>query len=137
MRAEHPNLTDDFTEADRRQPAHAARNNETAVVRRLLECGLPVDGKGQHQATPLHWAAFHGNLEMIKTVLRFGAPLEGCDADFGGTPLTWAIHGSEHGWFCKTGDYGGTVEALIEAGAKMPSAIGGSPAVQEVLRRKS
>ena len=136
LRAEHPNIAEGFTDADRCQVAHAARNNETAVVRRLLESGLPADAKGQHQATPLHWAAFHGNLEMTKIVLRFGPLLESTDADFGGTPLGWAIHGSEHGWHCQTGDYAGTVEALIEASAKCPETINGSPAVQEVLRRR-
>jgi len=135
LRAEHPNIAESFTAADRRQAAHAARNNETAIVRLLLESGLPVDATGQHQGTPLHWAAFHGNLEMIKTILRFGPPLEATDVDFGGTPLGWAIHGSEHGWCCQTGDYAGTVEALIVAGAKRRATISGSPAVQEVLRR--
>ncbi|MGH7494495.1 MAG: ankyrin repeat domain-containing protein [bacterium] len=135
LRAEHTNLAKEFTDADRRQVAHAARNNETEVVRRLLENGLPVDAKGQHMATPLHWAAFHGNLEMAKIVLRFGPPLEALDADFGATPLGWAMHGSEHGWYCQTGDYAGTVEALLAAGAKPPVAIAGSPGVQEVLRR--
>jgi ankyrin repeat protein len=135
VRAEHSDIAAAFTAADRRQTAHAARNNETAVVRRLLESGLPADATSQHQATPLHWAAFHGNLEMTKTVLRFRPPLEATDADFGGTPLGWAIHGSEHGWHSQTGNYAGTVEALIEAGAKPPVEIEGNPAVQEVLRR--
>ena len=90
---------------------------------------------GQHQATPLHWAAFHGNVEMAKIVLRHEPPLEARDADFNGTPLGWAIHGSENGWNCETGDYAGTVEALIAAGAKVPATIGGSNAVREVLRR--
>jgi hypothetical protein len=135
IRAANPRITDGFSQADRRQIAHAARNNETAVVRLMLECGFPVDAKGQHQATPLHWAAFHGNAEMTKVILRFNPPMEATDADFQGTPLGWAIHGSEHGWHCKTGDYGATVEALLAAGARRSTAIGGSPAVQDVLRR--
>jgi len=67
--------------------ADAARNNETAVVRSMLKVGLPVDARGQHGATPLHWAAFHGNCEMVKEILPFGPPLEATDADFTGTPL--------------------------------------------------
>lgn len=136
VRAIHPNFAEEFTDADRRQVAHAARNNEAEVVRRLLGIGLPVDGTSQHQATPLHWAAFHGNLDMTNTLLRFGPPLEALDADHNGTPLNWAIYGSEHGWYCKTGDYAGTVEALIDAGARPPTAVAGTPAVQEALRRK-
>jgi hypothetical protein len=114
--------------------AHAARNNRTEAVRLMLECGLPVDARGQHQATPLHWAAFHGNVEMTRAVLRFAPPLEAIDADFSGTPLGWAIHGSEHGWYARSGDYAGTVALLLEAGAARPAAAGGSAAVRAALR---
>jgi ankyrin repeat protein len=135
IRREHPAIVQSLSEADRRQVAHAARNNESAVVRLMLECGWPVDPKSQHQATPLHWAAFHGNAEMTETILRFGPPLEATDADFNSTPLGWAIHGSEHGWYCRTGDYGATVESLIRAGANRRGLIAGSAVVQDVLRR--
>jgi hypothetical protein len=137
IRREHPAVVESLSEGDRREVAHAARNNESTVVRLMLECGWPVDARGQHQATPLHWAAFHGNAEMVKTILGFDPPLEAIDADFNGTPLRWAIHGSQHGWYCRTGDYDATVEALSRAGARRPDAIEGSPAVQEVLRRYS
>jgi hypothetical protein len=131
----NPNVVESLSEEDRRQVAHAARNNQTAVVRLMLECGWPVSSKGQHQATPLHWAAFHGNVEMIKDILRFRPPLEVTDADFKGTPLNWAIHGSENGWHCQTGDYGGSVEALVQAGAKRPAEIQGTQAVRDALGR--
>jgi hypothetical protein len=120
---------------DQRQVAYAARNNETGVVRAMLKAGLPVDARGQHNATPLHWAAFHGNCEMVKAILPFGPPLEATDSDFNGTPLDWAVHGSEKGWYRQTGDYAGTVEALIAAGARLPERLGGAEAVREVLRR--
>jgi ankyrin repeat protein len=133
--AANPEIIDGLSQNDRRLIAHAARNNELAVVRLMLECGFPVDARGQHQATPLHWAAFHGNAEMTRAILRFAPPLEATDADFQGTPMDWAMHGSEHGWFCKTGDFGATVEALLNAGAKIPSAVRGSAAVKEVISR--
>ena len=135
IRQDHPDYAATLTEADRLHVAYAARNNEATVVRLLLECGFPVDSKGQHQATPLHWAAFHGNSEMTKTILAYGPSLEATDADFQGTPLGWAIHGSENGWNNCTGDYAGTVETLIQAGAKMPAEIRGSQAIREVLAR--
>src|SRR5262249_28162675 len=121
--------------ADQRQVAHAARNNETGVVRAMLKAGLPADARGQHNATPLHWAAFHGNFEMVKVILAFSPPLETTDGDFNGTPLNWALHGSENGWYRQTGDYAGTVEALIQAGARLPEKLGGTEAVREVLRQ--
>jgi hypothetical protein len=93
-----------------------------------------VDATGQHEGTPLHWAAFLGNAEMAKLILQFGPPLEARDAEFQGTPLDWAIHGSAHGWCANTGEFSSIVKALLAAGANRPDAIGGSPAVQEVLR---
>jgi len=133
--AERPNLVAGLAEADRRQLAHAARNNDIAAVRLMLAAGLPLDTRGQHRATPLHWASFHGNEEMTREILRYNPPLELTDADFKGTPLGWAIHGSEHGWYCRTGNYAATVEALLKAGAKPPEKIAGTDAVKEVLRR--
>jgi hypothetical protein len=84
----------------------------------------------------LHWAAFHGNAGMARDILGYRPPLEAIDADFQGTPLGWAIHGSEHGWHCRTGDYPGTVEALLEAGALLGKRkLAGTEAVREILRR--
>jgi len=117
-----------------RHVADAARNNNAPALRLLLAAGLPVDVQGQHGATPLHWAAFHGNTEMIKFILPYKPPLERLDADFNATPLGWAMHGSEEGWYCRTGDYAGTVELLLRAGAKRPEKMKGSEPVQELLR---
>jgi hypothetical protein len=134
--AGHPGLVSNLSAAYRRQVAHAARNNNTAAVRVMLAAGLPVDEVSQHGATPLHWAAFHGNPEMIRKILDFGPQLEIADADFHSTPLGWAIHGSQHGWHCHTGDYPATVQLLLEAGAALPEKLDrGTPAIQEVLKR--
>jgi len=133
--SQNPGLVASLSPASRRQVAHAARDNNLAAVRLMLAAGLPVDALGQHSATALHWAAFHGNAEMIREILRFHPPLELCDADHRSTPLGWAVHGSEHGWNCKAGDYAATIEALLSAGARLPENIGGSEAVRQVLRR--
>ena len=132
--AERPNLVASLAEADRRQLAHAARNNDIAAVRLMLAAGLPLDTRGQHRATPLHWAAWHGNAEMVESILGYNPPLELADVEFPGTPLGWAIHGSENGWYCRTGNYAATVETLLKAGAKPPEKIAGTDAVKEVLR---
>jgi hypothetical protein len=122
--------------ADRRHLAHAARNNNLPAVKLFLEAGLPVDVQGQHGATPLHWAAWHGNLEMVKSLLRNHPPLESKDLDFQGTPLRWAIHGSENGWDREKGDYAATVQALLDAGALPPDKLSGTEPVQSVLRAR-
>ena len=135
IRARNPKLQESFTKSDLQQVAHAARNNELAAVRLLLKAGLPVISRGQHNATPLHWAAWHGNAEMVRLLLRHRSELENNDNEFQGTPMRWAIHGSEIGWYKARGDYAATVKALLQAGAKPPDKPGGTAAVQEVLKR--
>lgn len=131
----HPGLAAGLRPTDNRQMAHAARNNNRDAVRLMLECGLPADAVGQHGGTPLHWAAWHGNADLVRLLLRYHPPLEKPDTDFRAPPLGWAIHGSENGWHCETGDYAATVEALIRAGARLPETPAGSRAVRAALRR--
>jgi ankyrin repeat protein len=135
LRAEHPDLADRFSATDRDEPALAARNNDAKALRLMLAAGLPVTARGQHRGTPLHWACWHGNLEMVQELLRHAPPLEDRENDFHATPMGWATHGSENGWHRETGDYPAVVEALLEAGAKLPPAADGTAAVKEVLRR--
>ena len=117
---EHPALSETLTGAGRRQLAHAARNNDTIAARLMLTAGLPVDAFSQHHAMPLHWAAWHGNAELVRLILAHRPPLENADNDFHATPLNWAVHGSQNGWFRKSGDYITTVQLLLDAGAKRP-----------------
>lgn len=121
--------------SDLKHVAHAARNNRPRAVRLMLEAGFPVDARGQEGGTPLHWAAWHGNLPMLKTILRFHPPLDLQDAAHHSTPLGWAIHASEHGWQRGRGNYAGCVEALLAAGATPPAELGGTEAVKKLLRR--
>ncbi|MGH9662579.1 MAG: ankyrin repeat domain-containing protein, partial [Bryobacteraceae bacterium] len=121
--AQYPNLSGALPAAGRRHLAHAARNNDAVAARLMLTAGLPVDSFGQHHATPLHWAAWHGNVELVRLLLPHRPPLENADNEFHGTPLRWAIHGSENGWCRQEGDYPATIEALRDAGAIPPPAV--------------
>lgn len=135
--AVNPNLAARLPEPEQRQLAHAARNNDLNAVRLMLTIGLPVTTTSQHGATPLHWAAFHGNTEMVELVLQKNPSLEVKDKDFQSTPLGWAIYGSEHGWHRERGNYPAVVEALLRAGAKPPREIHGSAEVRQVLLRSN
>jgi len=97
-----------------------------------LHAGWPVDARGKHGATPLHFAAWHGNVVMAKHVLEYRPPLEALDHDFSMTALGWALHGSLHGSNRDRGDYGGTVEALLDAGATLPPNSDGREMSQEI-----
>ncbi len=134
-----PDLATTLGNDERRRLAVAAQDNNLAAVRRMLDAGWPADVRGQHGATPLHWAAWHGNVEMVRHLLHRQAPLDVTDNDFQGTPVGWAIYGSLHGWHPDRGDYAGTVEALLDAGAPAPKvtdAAAMSDAVRDVLRRR-
>jgi ankyrin repeat protein len=78
--------------------ADAARNNKTAAVEAMLARGFPVTARSQHGAMPLHWAAWHGNPEMMRDVLRHDPPLDVGDRDHDGTAMGWLIHGAIGGW---------------------------------------
>lgn len=135
--AANPEAVGHLSRATQRQLPHAARNNDETAVRLMLDAGWPVDAKGQHQCTALHWAAFHGNPAMVEAILPHNPPLDLPDADHRAPPIGWATFGSEHGWHPETGDYAGVVEALLRAGAKPPAQLSGTEAVQAVLRRTS
>lgn len=137
MLARNPNLVKTLTSAEQRKLADAAQANNDAAVRLMLDAGWPADARGQHGATALHWAGFHGNARMARAILRHHPPLETPDADYNGTPLGWTIHGSSNGWHRDSGDYVATLEALLTAGAKIPagSADDASLAVRAVLGR--
>ncbi len=111
------------------------RNNDTQAVLLMLQSGFPLNAHGQHHGTPLHWAAWHGNLELVKALLRSNHLIDDADNDFHSTPLGWATHGSENGWHAEAGDYPAVVAALLQAGAKLPETVSGTDAVKEVLRR--
>ena len=92
-----------------------------AAVRLMLDCGWPIDVRGQHGATALHWAGFHGNLELARLLLDRAAPLDVVDTDHDGTPLFWALYGSSTAGAAGTGNYPAVVEALLDAGANRPA----------------
>lgn len=118
LRERDPQKAREYAHANAEYILNAARDNDMAAVRLMLECGWPAEGNGKH--TPLHWACWHGNVEMVREILRYDAPLDFEDADFHATPWGWAMHGSEHGPSCKTGDFPGTIQTLRHAGAKPP-----------------
>jgi ankyrin repeat protein len=122
--------------ADHQKLPNAAQANNTQAVRLMLEAGWPVDSTEQLGATALHWAGFHGNSQMTREILRFSPALERLSREYKGTALRWAIFGSGNGWYRNTGDYAGTVRALLDAGAVVPpnaEDLEPSDAVVEVL----
>ena len=133
MMSRHPKHVRALAQASAHCISDAAEDNDTEAVRIMLEAGWPLEGDGKH--TPLHWACWNGNNEMVEAILQFHPPLDARDDDYHATPMGWAIHGSESSARRKTGDYAATVLALLSAGAKPAEKIEGSEAVQNALRR--
>ncbi len=135
---DRPGIAATLIAEDRRKLADAARNNNATAVRLMLEAGWPPDARGQHNATALHWAGFHGNAAMVRSLLAHGAPVDIKGDEYDGTPLHWTIYGSEHGWQRDKGDYPATVDVLLAGGASLPrldQLRSGAPEVIDVLRR--
>jgi ankyrin repeat protein len=134
--AADPQLVEHAPQKALRQVADAARNNNLAAVRAMLSRGFPVTALGQHGATPLHWAAFHGNAEMMLGVLRYSPPLEAQDRQFNGPPMGWLIHGALNPWGFGTGQHGTCARLLLDAGAQVDetSLPTGHDAIDRVLR---
>ena len=114
--------------------AHA---NDTAAVLLMLDLGFDPLVRGVDHWEPLRWAAFHGNAEMTRRLLRHTPPLNVPDPSYGGTPLGQCLYGALHGWHSRTGDFATTVQLLIDAGEQIdPTDLPtGRDDVDAVLRR--
>jgi ankyrin repeat protein len=132
--AARPELVSSLSEEDKLVLAFAAGDGKVEAVRLMLLAGMPMTIRGDTGGTPLHQAAWYGQLEVVKLLLAHHAPLEEKDTTYGGTPLGWACHGSMN---CRNpnGDYPAIVEALIRAGAEILSGHSGTEEVNAVLRR--
>ena len=134
-----PTAAERLTLADHRKLPDAAREQQADAVRLMLSLGWPIDTRGQHGGTALHWACWNGMPDLVRDLLAHQPSLEICDFDFKVTPLDWAIYASVHGWPCSPGNYPAVVEALLDAGANPPASLAGlemSDDVREVLRRR-
>ena len=134
--SKYPDAATRLSEADLRKLPDAAQNRNAKAVRLMLEAGWPVDTRGDAGATALHWAGFHGDVEATREILKFHPSLDLKSLDYAGTALAWAIFGSGNGWHRDTGDYVGTVQALLAAGFVVPpdaEHLEPSDAVLEVL----
>jgi hypothetical protein len=118
--------------AARRIVGTAVRNNARAVEL-LVTSGWPATATLENNQTALHYAAWHGNLDMAKALLGHGAVINIFETEHGGSPLAWALHGSLNSWHREKGDYPGVTRALLAAGAQIPKPEQPLEATPEVL----
>ena len=114
---------------------HLAAVHNTAAVRGLLAAGLPIDARGEHGGTALHWACWKGYADLVKLLIDHNASLDIKDHSFNASPAGWLHHGTQN---CGEpgGDYAEVARLLIAAGAPMESCSTptGKSEVDAVLR---
>jgi ankyrin repeat protein len=136
--AADPHLVDRAPDRALRQVADAARNNNAVAMSAMLRRGFPVTALSQHGATPLHWAAFHGNPGMMNDILKYDPPINARDRQFKGTPMDWLVHGALNPWGFSTGRPDECARLLLDAGAQLDEASlpTGHDAIDQVLRER-
>jgi ankyrin repeat protein len=135
--ASRPDLARSLSDDDRQKLVTAAENNNADAVRLLLAAGWPLETRGQHGGTALHWAAWHGNAAMVRELLRHHAAVNVKGDEHDLNPLGWALHGSGNSWHRHSGDYAGVVTTLLQAGAippEHPDGLEASAAALAALR---
>ncbi len=113
---ENPRLLENLSEGDRRAFVQLGAQGKTAAIAAMIDCGVPVNARGAHGQTALHWASWHGWRETAAALLARGAAPEAVEDEFGATPLGWAVHGCDN-YPNPEGDYPGVVRLLLDAGA--------------------
>ena len=86
-----------------------AYRGDLVGLRRLIECGVPLESTDREGRSPLHLAASMGRLDTVEYLLGRSAAVD-LPSSAGATPMSLAIAGRHHS----------VVEALRRAGAVLP-----------------
>ena len=97
--AAHPGVVAGLTRgsdaADRGQgPCERHRGRGADARPRVRSATRPAPSMSE----PIRWAAFLGNADMVRLLLRHNPPIGVRDPNYHGTLLGWCLHGSLHGW---------------------------------------
>jgi hypothetical protein len=115
--ARHPTLVGELPPEDARRLGDAAWDSNTAAVLLMLDLGWPVEASSGG-TTPLHQAAWTGNVETVRALIAHGADVNARDTMYQGTPIGWAQHGAEHNG--GKGDPAAVIRLLRAAGGRAP-----------------
>jgi hypothetical protein len=134
--AAHPTVIGGLRPDQRRLIADRAHAGDARAVSLMLDLGFDARVPGPDHADALHWAAFLGNADMARSLLRHDPAIGARDPNHGGTPIDWCVYGAVHGWECRRGDFATTAQLLIQAGehpdpASLPT---GNDRLDAVLR---
>src|SRR5215469_2626426 len=130
---QHPTLFSSLSNNAAPRIVGVAAGNNARAVELLLGYGWPANAVLENNQTALHFAAWHGNLAMVRSLLNHNALVNVLEAEFGGSPLGWTLHGSLHSGERSTGDYAGIAKALLDRGAAIPKTDRRLEAREDVL----
>jgi ankyrin repeat protein len=92
--AEDATLMEKLGETGRTELVHTAvAVNRAEAIRLMAELGFNLSGMTRN--TPMHNAAWTGNLSMVKLLIELGADPHVREPSFNATPLGWAAHNQQ------------------------------------------
>lgn len=118
----HPGLREAMSGEDRGALGDAVNHERADAVRLMIALGFDLTAELGDGGTPLHWACWEGRLAMVRLLLSMGAPVNVKDKQFGGSPLGWALHGSQYSPRRDDAAYIAIVDVLLDAGATREAA---------------
>jgi ankyrin repeat protein len=72
----------------------AARTGRAEAVKLLASLGLDLSWEHPDGGTALHRASWWGRPNVVRALLKVGAPLNVRDSTYGSSPIAWTAHGS-------------------------------------------
>lgn len=99
--AAEPALRDELFASERHALVSAASSGSPGAARALTSLGFDLAEEGPWGGTALHWAAWHGRVEVVRELVAAGAPIDVRDKTYGCSPIAWAAHGSAN---CREAD---------------------------------
>ncbi len=114
---DHPSLIATLSAEDRQELGVAIGEHRDDSVHLMLELGWPLTEEGEWGGTPLHWAAWHGRVALVRELIARGAPINMRDSQYGSSPIAWTAHGSTNANHTYDADYVTIALLLLDAGA--------------------
>jgi ankyrin repeat protein len=115
---ERPSWAEEQSDVIMQIITNRVKRGEIGALETALELGLDFNLPDEKGETPLHYAAIHGQLAIVRRLIAARATLDFRDKTYHAPPLGWCVHGSIH-FRSAGGDYPAVAEALLAAGAEM------------------